>query len=111
MKYLLRHCQMLVCPVWPGPKQARFVPELGLYYILRLKLNSRRNFTFFAYKACTIKINKKMKRGDRMNKVLDLMAAVLAKVTFVSAVAGAESASLMGMYQPKTPEMLTKKAD
>ena len=46
-----------------------------------------------------------------MNKALDLMATVLAKVTFMSAVAGAEAASSMGIYQPKTPESLIERAD
>lgn len=41
-----------------------------------------------------------------MKKLLNLVAHVLAKVTFTSAVAGAESASHFGIYQPKTPKSL-----
>lgn len=41
-----------------------------------------------------------------MDKLLNVMARILARVTFTSAVAGANSASLFGIYQPKTPKTL-----
>ena len=45
-----------------------------------------------------------------MKKVLSLVAHFLAKVTLVSAVAGAESASMMGIYQLKTPKCLINRS-
>ena len=44
-----------------------------------------------------------------MKKVLNVAARFLARLTFTTAVAGAESASFAGIYQPKTPEALTKR--
>lgn len=41
-----------------------------------------------------------------MKKIAVVVAKVLAKVTYSAAVAGAESASLKGAYQPKTPKAL-----
>ena len=45
-----------------------------------------------------------------MKKVLSLAAHFLARVTFVSAIAGAESASLVGIYQSKTPKSLVDRS-
>ncbi|MCL2399867.1 MAG: cyclic lactone autoinducer peptide [Defluviitaleaceae bacterium] len=45
-----------------------------------------------------------------MKKVLSLVAHLLAKVTFTAAVAGAESASWGGIYQPKTPQSLVDRS-
>jgi len=43
-----------------------------------------------------------------MKNISTLVAKVLAKITFSAAVAGAGKASLMGIYQPKTPKSLLK---
>ena len=49
-----------------------------------------------------------MKGETEMDKILKRTAKVLAKITYSSAVAGAGTASLMGIYQPKTPKSLLK---
>jgi cyclic lactone autoinducer peptide len=46
-----------------------------------------------------------------MNTAVKLVAELLAKLTFASAVAGAEAASLAAVYQPKTPECLATKKE
>ena len=43
-----------------------------------------------------------------MEKILDLTAAALAKVTHTAAIAGAQALSRKGAYQPETPKALLK---
>jgi len=43
-----------------------------------------------------------------MNNLLNKFAGVLANVTYSAAIAGANSASNGGIYQPKTPKALLK---
>lgn len=43
-----------------------------------------------------------------MEKLYDLVAACMAATSYFSAVAGAGAASVMHIYQPKTPKALLK---
>ena len=45
-----------------------------------------------------------------MGKLTIMIAKTLAKITYASAVMGAGSASLHGVYQPKTPKSLLKQS-
>ena len=47
-------------------------------------------------------------RGRNMDSLLNMLASLLAAVTYGSAVAGAGLASASGAYQPDTPVLLLK---